>query len=274
MAGIELAIHLRRTDEPTPAAQAGLCLATRLDAYVHGLHVVPIAPAAFASPEAVALQVHEAEQFYRDALTRSDWWLAELAAHGLSGEWQVAQGDNVQALCHASRWCDLLVIERPVLNPDAPTGWGVVSRTVFDACAPTLVVPEPVRTDCVGRSVVIAWNGSREAILAIRGALPVLRRAERVTVLEGEAADNPFGLRHLPAPDLRGWFARAGVRAEYHEFRPSTPVGPAILDAAHALDADLVVMGAWGRSRVSELVLGGATRHLFQSSDLPLLVAH
>lgn len=274
MASIELAIHLRRTDALTPAALAGLCLASRLDAYVCGLHVVPIAPAAFASPEAVALQVHEAEQFYRDALAREAWWRDELVARGLSGEWQVAQGDNVQALCHASRWCDLLVIERPVLNPDAPTGWGVASRTVFDACAPTMVVPEPVRTECVGENVVIAWNGSREAMLAIRGALPVLHRADRLTVLEGEPADNPFGLRHLPTPDLRAWLARAGIAAEFREFRPANDVGAAILDAAHEIDADLIVMGAWGRSRVSELVLGGATRHLFQSSDLPLLVAH
>jgi len=57
-------------------------------------------------------------------------------------------------------------------------------------------------------------------------------------------------------------------------FTPKNDYGAGILEAAHAMQADLIVMGAWGHSRIAELVLGGATRHLFQHSDLPLFVAH
>jgi hypothetical protein len=111
-------------------------------------------------------------------------------------------------------------------------------------------------------------------VLAIRGALPLLARAESVRVFEGEPADNPLGLRYLPNLDLRAWLARRGIDATFSAFSARTDIGAALIDAAHAMDADLIVMGAWGHSRITELVLGGTTRHLFQHSDLPLLVAH
>ncbi|MBO9664265.1 universal stress protein [Dokdonella sp.] len=270
----EVAIHLRRTDAPTPASEVGLALAKRLDAWAIGLHVVPLSPVAFASPEAVALYTGEVDELYRTAVEHAAQWRSLLDRHGVAGEWQVTQGDVVESLCHASRWCDLVVVERPQLVPDAPTGWGVVSRTVFGASAPVVVVPESAKPGSVATRVLIAWNQSREAMLAIRGALPLLARAERVLILEGDLVENPFGLRYLPKFDLRAWLARHGIDAEIRPFSGGKERGAALLDAARTDAADLIVMGAWGHSRITELVLGGTTRHLFQHSDLPLLVAH
>jgi nucleotide-binding universal stress UspA family protein len=252
MAEPDLLIHLRRTDAPTPVLRVGLSLAERLGAWTSGLHVVPIAPAAFASPEAVALQVHEADALVDEARLSEPWWRAQLDARGLRGEWLVSQGDTVEVICHAARWSDLVVVERPQLNPDAPTGWGLVSRTVFGSAAPVVVVPDSVTGERAGARIVVAWNCSREAVRAIRGAMPLLARAEHVVVLEGEAVD-----------------------AQFRPFKATQKDrGAALLDAARAESADLIVMGAWGHSRITELVLGGTTRYLFQSSDLPLLLAH
>ena len=270
----EILIHLRRCDASSRSVLLGLRLAARLKAYAFGLHVVPIAPAAFASPEAVALHVREADDLYRDALACSGWWQTTLAAAGLSGEWQVAQGDTVEALCHAARWCDLVVAERPTLQPDAPTGWGIVSRTVFGASTPVVVIPETVRGEDCGERIVVAWNASREGTLAIRGALPLLAQASAVTVLEGVPHENPFGLRYLPKLDLRAYLARHGVNATFEPFAATKDAASALLDAARARNADLIVMGAWGHSRIAELVIGGTTRQLFQTSDIPLFVAH
>jgi nucleotide-binding universal stress UspA family protein len=275
MVPLDVLIHLRRIDTTTPAVRVGLSLAARLEAWTTGIHVVAVAPAAFASPEAVALQVHEAEGMVDEAKARAGWWREELAARSIAGEWQVAEGETVDVLCHAARWSDLVVVERPQLNPDAPTGWGLVSRTVFGSSAPVVVVPDTAASDTAGARIVVAWNRSREATRAIHGALPLLRSAERVLVLEGEPVENPFGLRRLPQLDLRAWLARHGVSAEFRDFKPTAKErGSALLDTAHAEAADLIVMGAWGHSRITELVLGGTTRHVFQSSDLPLLVAH
>lgn len=270
----DVLIHLRRCEDGVAATEAGLKLAARIQAHVLGLHVVSISPVAFASPEAVAMHVNEANHLHEEAVAREPWWREKLAQHGLQGEWQVAQGETVESLCHAARWCDLIVVERPTLNPDAPTGWGIVSRTVFGSSAPVLVVPEAARVDHVGEHILVAWNASPEATLALHGAVPLLQQASKVTVLEGDPIVSPFGLRYLPTLDLPAWLQRRGIEAEFRSFKPEKEHGAELLDIAHSIDADLIVTGAWGHSRITELVLGGVTRYLFQNSDLPLLVAH
>jgi nucleotide-binding universal stress UspA family protein len=122
--------------------------------------------------------------------------------------------------------------------------------------------------------MLVAWNASREAALAIHGAMPLLRRADKVTVLEGEPTPSPMGLDNLPRLDLRAWFQRRGINAEFQTFQPRKEHGPHVLEAANKAGAGLIVLGAWGQSRITELVLGGVTRYLFQQSNLPLLVAH
>ncbi|MEO6076161.1 MAG: universal stress protein [Dokdonella sp.] len=274
MADIDMVVHLRRCGSDSPAIAISLALAKRLQAHLLGLYLVPLAPAAFASPEAVALHVGESDKLFRDAEAQAPWWNGLLTEYGIDGEFQVAQGDSVDALCHASRWCDLVVVERPILNPDAPVGWGIVSRTVFDASAPVLVVPDTTKLRETGKNILVAWNGSREAMLAMRGALPLLRHAERVSLIMGAVSTNALGFSYLPKLDPKAFLARHGVDATYDPMSNNKDSGAALLDHARANDADMIVMGAWGSSRISELVLGGATRHLFQHSDIPLLVAH
>ena len=270
----EILIHMQRKDALGRSGTIGLALAGRLGGWAVGMHVVPLSPVAFAAPEAVALYVTEAETVVREAQECEPFWKAQMQAHGVDGEWCVTRGDTVAALCQASRWSDFVVMQRPQLNPDAPTGWGMVSRTVFDASAPVIVVPDTTPVGAIGARVAIAWNRSREAALAIRGALPLLAHADAVQVFEGLPGDDPLGLQHVPALDLATWLARRGIAATFTAFPARREQGAALLDAAHAMSADLIVMGAWGHSRITELVLGGTTRHLFQSSDLPLLVAH
>jgi nucleotide-binding universal stress UspA family protein len=274
MSAFDILVHVREPGGEPLAARAAFALAKRIDAYLYGLAVAPLGAVAFSTPETVVFQVHEADRLYAQAQAQGAWWRDLLAAHGANGEWLVAQGEAVEALCHSARWCDFVVAERPTLNPDAPTGWGTVSRTVFGAGVPVLVVPESAKLATLGERVLVAWNHSREAMLAIRGALPLLSRATQVVVLDGAAQDDDLGTRHLPRLDLAAWLERHGVLAQVRALSPKNDYGANILAEARNLQADMIVMGAWGHSRIAQLVLGGTTRHLFQNSDLPLLVAH
>ena len=273
-AKFDILVHLRSHEGESLAATVALMLARRIEAYVYGLYVAPMGSVAFSTPETVVFQVHEADHLYDEAMAQGGWWKALLEQHAVAGEWLVAQGEPVEAICHAARWCDLVVARRPVLNPDAPIGWGTVSRTVFGAGVPVVVVPEKAKVSEIGSRILIAWNHSREATRAIRGALPLLRQAQEVVVLDGAEQQTLVGARHLPQLDLRAFFTRHGINAQFRDFAVRSDYGAAILDAAHTMQADMIVMGAWGHSRIAELVLGGATRHLFQHSDLPLFVAH
>ncbi len=274
MSQLDILVHVRNAESESLAARAGFALARRLQTYLYGLYVAPMGAVAFSTPETVVFQVHEADHLYDEALARKIWWQARLDEHQAAGEWLVAQGEPVEALCHAARWCDLVIAERPTLNPDAPTGWGTVSRTVFGAGVPVVVVPETAKVAALGERILIAWNHSREAVRAIRGALPLLECAAQVVVLDGVQTEDLLGARHVPQLDLPAWFARRGIAAEFRRFAPKNDYGAGILAVAHDMQADLIVMGAWGHSRIAQLVLGGTTRYLFQNSDLPLFVAH
>ncbi len=274
MANLDILVHVRNSQDQSLAATVGLKLAQRLQAHVSGLYVAALGSVAYSTLETVVFQVQEADDLYETALTQRSDWEKRLATNGLQGEWLVAQGEPVEAICHAARWADLVVAERPQLRSDAPIGWGTVSRTVFGAGVPVVVVPETTRPTSIGERIVVAWNHSREAARAISGALPVLRLANQIIVLDGAEQRSLVGARHLPQLDLKAYFARHGVAAEFRPFNPASDYGAGILKTAHDEDADLIVMGAWGHSRIAELVLGGATRYLFQNSDVPLFVAH
>jgi len=274
VADFDILVHVRNYEGESLAATVGLALAQRLHAHALGLYVAALGSVAFSTLETVVFQVQEADDLYQAALAQRGAWEKRLAAHQVSGEWLVAQGEPVEAICHAARWCDLVVAERPQLNADAPIGWGTVSRTVFGAGIPVVVVPQTAKPATVGERILVAWNHSREAARAISGALPLLRLAKQIVVLDGAEQESLVGARHLPQLDLAQYFVRHGVAAEFRLFTPTSDYGAGILDAAHAMSADLIVMGAWGHSRIAALVLGGATRHLFQNSDVPLFVAH
>jgi nucleotide-binding universal stress UspA family protein len=273
---LELLLNVPRLPLQGAGLRAALAMASRIGARLDALHVVDMPAAAFTVPEAVPMQLDAVRQRATEARAVSADWADLLASQGLKGKWRVGNGDTVTLLTHASAGYDLVVMERSsTMRGDAPIGFGVVSRTVFGASRGVLVVPDTAPVESLGENVLVAWSGSRESALAVRSALPLLRKAGTVTVIDG-SRDEEIGTCALPDTDICGWLETHGVKADVRKLDEgalSAP-GPELLKTAHDAGADLIVMGAWGRSRLSELVLGGTTRYLFMQSDIPMLVAH
>ena len=123
--------------------------------------------------------------------------------------------------------------------------------------------------------MLVAWNGSREATRAANDALPILQRADRVVVLAINPGGGIDGHGEVPGADLSLHLARHGVSAEAQQVQAEDMnVGEMLLSRCADEAADLLVMGAYGRSRVRELVLGGATRHVLEHATLPVLMSH
>ena len=134
------------------------------------------------------------------------------------------------------------------------------------AGVPVLALPPDVSGD-LGQTVLIAWNGSCEATRAAHDALPFLHAANRVILCAvGDAGrDEPCG---------RGRDAASGMALRLSSQQVAEPDGDAgevLLAQAAAQAADLLVMGAYGHSRLRELVFGGATRHVLRAATLPVL---
>lgn len=275
MSAIDLLLHLDHLDLGVAAPRAALALAQRLGARLDALYVADLPATAFSLPEAVPVQLEETQRRVAEARTHDHHWQQVLAARSLNGSWRVTQGDTVQAVSQAASGYDILVMERSQKRSDAPVGFGSVSRCVFASGRPVLVVPDVSPVPSVGANVLVAWNGSRESALALAAAVPLLQKADLVRVLDGSEM-NADMLPVLPPPGLADWLQRHGINARIDtlDSGPSHAAGPAVLEAAHSQGADLIVMGAWSRSRLAQMVLGGTTRHLFMHGDVPMLVAH
>jgi nucleotide-binding universal stress UspA family protein len=146
----------------------------------------------------------------------------------------------------------------------------MIEDAVFHADAATLICPRGM-SKAPGDTVLIAWNGGREAMRAVRRAMPFLRRASRIEIamVDPEASDG------APGGDLALFLSRHGLSVDVTSLagggeRASDVLRRRILD----LGADLLVMGAYGHSRLREIVLGGVTRDFLRDPPVATLMAH
>ena len=139
---------------------------------------------------------------------------------------------------------------------------------------PVLVVPF-IGAKPPGKIVLLCWNASREAARAAADALPFLKAAQKVIVLVVNPTVSAEGHGEEPGADAAAWLARQGVKVTVQrDVAPDADVGGLILSRAADHDADLIVMGIYGHSRMREMVLGGASRTLLASMTVPVLMSH
>lgn len=173
-----------------------------------------------------------------------------------------------------AQYADLVVLPRPYGEGRGVEDEAIVEAALFEGHAPVLVVPDSGLPADFGHRVVVAWNESAEALSAIRKAMPILTRAALVDIVVVDPpAHGPE--RSDPGGRLSQMIARHGARAEVSVLAKTMPRTSDVI-RRHVLDraADMVVMGAYGHSRFREAILGGATRNMLESCEVPVLMAH
>jgi len=179
-----------------------------------------------------------------------------------------------QLVAHRARLADLAVLAKPYGPGRGYENEAIAEAILFDSHVPVLVIPDGGAYPDPVRQAVIAWNESTEALVAIRAALPILRDADRVNVaIVDPPSHGPD--RSDPGGQLCQMLARHGVRAEVAVLSKTMPRVSDVL-CRHCNDraANLLVMGAYGHSRFRESILGGATRNMLETTELPVLLAH
>ena len=186
---------------------------------------------------------------------------------GIPAEWRVRYGDPAAIAVEHARYSDLVLLGQAEAGQAGP----LVTPVLLGGGRPILVVPAVGNFPTLGERVVIAWNGSQEATRAVHDALPLLRAATDVTVLtlHGGASDGAMGM------DLARHLACHGIHAEATAYSIGDGAVAALLLSRLAdLQADLLVMGGYGHSRMREIVLGGVTREILQAMTVPTLLSH
>ena len=178
------------------------------------------------------------------------------------------------AAVHA-RYADVAVLARPQQGAGGDLREEIVEGVLFHSGRPALIAPPDWKGTSIGKRVVVAWDASREATRALSEADDLLCFADAVTVVTVDAKPKMFGHGDQPGANIAAHLSRRGLPATVRNV-DSAGRAPAlaILEEASALDADLVVMGAYAHSRIRELVFGGATRELLRTATVPILMAH
>ena len=186
--------------------------------------------------------------------------------------WQVAEGPLPEVLAAAGNWHDLLV-----LGTGSEARWdgvgGVGELLLKTGGLPALIVPERARAKASLDWIAVAWNGSPESIRAIHAALPLLKRAKKVTLIHGERPERYSLIGWKPPLDMDAYLTQHDVRFIRQPINISDDrAGEGLLIASTG--ADMLVMGAYGKARFSEWIFGGATRHVLEHSTIPLFMRH
>ena len=188
---------------------------------------------------------------------------------GASYAWFDQAPDGDEFVGSYGRVFDLIILGRPGRDEHTPR-MTPLEAALFESGRPVLIAP-PAPPQSVGSNVLIAWNGSTEQSRSVAFAKPILRKAERVTVLTVEGAMTPGPTGEQAARHLQ----RNGIPAQaIHLSAGKRSAGEIILDQAGALGCDLLIKGAYTQSRLRQMIFGGVTRHVLANATLPVLMAH
>jgi nucleotide-binding universal stress UspA family protein len=151
----------------------------------------------------------------------------------------------------------------------------LIEAALFETGRPVLITPYAGKFNSVGTRALIGWNASPQAARAVHDALPLLTHASSVTVLVIDAATGEAVHGEEPGADIAKLLARHGLEVTLHRVAGGgLSPGDVLLNEAAELNADLIVMGGYGHSRLREMVLGGATRTLLRQMTAPVLMSH
>lgn len=259
-----------------PATVAAACaLAVTHDAHLTGLAVdrPPEIPG-FAAIEIPASALEIIEKQRKEAVARArEMFEKATKAAGITDRsgWTVARGQPVEALALRSRYADLVIVGQANPANQRAASEDLVDDLLLVCGRPVLVIPYIGAHKKLGSKVVVAWNASREAARAVADAMPILEEATSVEVFAVE----PNGMGDAPGADIAAHLARHGINATASKTSGlDIDVGDVLLNEVADNGADLIVMGGYGHSRMRELVLGGATRHILAHMTVPVLLSH
>lgn len=230
----------------------------------------------YAGMNAAVLQetLHQARE---DATALAKAARSQMEATGL--RWGVTEAvcqlaDIARFVATYARFADLVVLPRPYGDDRGIELEPTVEGALFEGQCPVIVLPADGAPLKLPDTVAVGWNESAEALRAVRSALPLLKSAKKTHIV---VIDPPKHgpTRSDPGGQLSHFLSRHGVHVEIDVLSKTMPRISDVM-RRHAVDmaADMIVMGAYGHSRFREAILGGATRNMLETSEVPVFMAH
>ncbi|MGN6748719.1 MAG: universal stress protein [Xanthobacteraceae bacterium] len=273
----DIIVNLSVTTEGSIVGKYAISVAAALQAHLTGVAfiydpVVPISGAGYIPADVIETQREDNETAAEVAIKSFN---AASNQAGISAEPVMTSASLSGAgdqFARMARRFDLAIVGQA--KPDISAMEQIVGETtLFESGRPMIMVPYiqkmPFKTD----NVMICWDGSRTAARAVADAIPIIRNSGRVEIV---IVANERGKQdEIEGADIGQHLARHGLKVDVHRISGGNiDVGDALLSHAADSGADLMVMGGYGHSRLREFVMGGATRSIFESMTVPVLISH
>lgn len=267
MAYKSILVHLDIDGPVAPVIKIAIDVAQRFDARLIALSAADV-PLPLVSAEGMAFDGEIMARQRQSIESRLDELRKEfegLAGAAIDIEWRAAVGNPTRLLVDSARAADLIVTGSPegasVSNVHRSIDLGSL---VLQAGRPMLVASTG-QEQFLANKVVVAWKDTREARRAVADAIPMLQMAKevRVITIDNDPTDETWN----SLTDVTTLLSQHGVKAAADVF-PEKSDGQTTADLAMAMNADLIISGAYGHSRFREWVFGGATRSLLENDGL------
>ena len=273
----DLVVNLTSGAENDPACRYAISLAEAFNAHVTGVAFAydPPWPPAITDLGGAQILRSLLEKSRADAGSTAAQFEAaakrsQLSCQALTPE--ASLPGAAASLANLVRAYDLAVLKQSSGDEDV-TSHDIIEAVLFNSGRPVLIVPYIQKAGFSVKRVVVCWDGSRAAARAVADSLPLIARADNVQVLT--VVTGKFDENDVAGADIAEHLARYKLRTERSRLpAPDIDVANAILSHAADANADLIVMGAYGHSRLRDFVLGGATRGMLQSMTVPTLMSH
>ena len=269
----DIVVHLGKDRRSGARLDAAIQLAQEHEGRVTGIYVlsrrnIPSCVLAEFPPE--VLKRLDTEERARAEAAEAEF--NELTARtGVPGEWRLTSGDFADAIVTGACYADVVIVGQTDPEDDE-SRVGLAEDVMLGGGGPVLIWPYAGAFASNPETIMLAWNGTREAKHALDGALPLMQHARKVVVFGVDRCDG----KHIPGADISAHLARHGVRAEARHTLTSSGigVGDALLSEIGDHGIGLLVMGGYGHSRFREMLLGGVTRDVLREMTVPVLMAH
>lgn len=279
-------VHLTGQPEDGAALETGYLIARLFAAHIEGVHMSPSWTEFAASMAAQSIEtaispvevIAAFEAEVKNAGVRAKSAFDELCERrkipqvaapvkpeDVTASWREIMGSPDRILTSEARFYDLCVVSR---SQDS-----AIHSLLLNVGKPVVVAP-PKALESMSRTVAIAWKEKAEAARAITAAMPLLEKAGKVLVIAADEGTGPDPVLGSTARvvEMLAWHR---IKAEAHCVNPGgRSVANAIVQCAIGNKADLLVMGAYGHSRMREFILGGVTRDILQECALPVFLFH
>jgi len=252
-------------------------IARRFDAHLIGIHTLP---SIIVYP---GIAMHIDPPHFHDFNVRMDnqnkiiqeIFEEHVSREEFPGEWRSlpAQDANASAqLIHSAYRADLVIVAKSDAEADRFDQSNLQKDLIINSGRPVLMIPPNHGDKTIGSQILLAWNATRQASSAAHDSLPFLKSAEQVNVLTiGQTNGQSRGI-DTEGHELSANLSRHGVKPEViHVDQTRDTMGEEVSFQAHINGCDLIVMGAFGHSRLHSMFFGDATRHMLSEADLPVL---